>query len=194
MPVLTCIPAMKIAKEKRSTVLASNAVHHRIDSLTSIVALIAIGASHLVRNATYFDPLGGLIVSLMVVHAGYQNTKTSVMELADVGLDEEIKDSVREATEKALATRSENVTIGDIGGIKSGQNLLVEITLGLDPNMSVAVAQEVERDVREIVGGEVLGVKRVKVRFAGDGKAESEFISEELQAKAGKKEEEKKTI
>ena len=34
--------AMKVARERKSSVLASNAVHHRVDSLTGIVTLFAI--------------------------------------------------------------------------------------------------------------------------------------------------------
>lgn len=48
---------MKIAEERKSSVLASNAVHHRIDSATSIVALIAILGSHIADNVSWLDPV-----------------------------------------------------------------------------------------------------------------------------------------
>lgn len=48
---------MKIAKERKSSVLASNAVHHRIDSATSVVALIAILGSHVADNVSWLDPV-----------------------------------------------------------------------------------------------------------------------------------------
>ena len=80
---------MKIARERKSAVLASNAVHHRIDSLTSIVALLTIGGAHVFTEASWLDPVGGLIISVMVIRAGWSNTMTSLLELADTSVDEE---------------------------------------------------------------------------------------------------------
>jgi cation diffusion facilitator family transporter len=85
---------IKIAREKRSSVLASNAYHHRIDSLTSFVALAVITASHFFANAAWLDPVGGLIISGMIVQAGWGNTKNALLELADVGIDGEMVEGV----------------------------------------------------------------------------------------------------
>ena len=85
---------IKIAREKRSSVLASNAYHHRIDSLTSFVALAVITASHFLTNAAWLDPVGGLIISGMIVQAGWGNTKNALLELSDVAMDSEIQQGV----------------------------------------------------------------------------------------------------
>ncbi|KAF8475651.1 cation efflux protein [Kalaharituber pfeilii] len=172
---------MKIAVERKSPVLASNAVHHRIDSLTSIVALLAIGGSHFLRNASWLDPVGGLIVSIMVVNAGYGNTRAALLELADVGLDQEVKDSVKSVLGKAGV---EGVL--DVGGVKSGQNYLVEVTMEVDPGMTVSDTVKYEERIREILGGgegrkKVRGIRRVKVRFVEKGGkgAGNEFLNVE---------------
>lgn len=166
---------MKIAKERKSSVLASNAVHHRIDCLTSIVALVAIGGSHVLDGATWLDPTGGLLVSLMVIRAGWQNTRAAMLELADVGIDEEMKDSVRKATTKAIsmeATSGANASLGNdsvelrnVQGVKAGQNYLIDIELALPGSWTVNETRKVEDAVRERVGSKVRGVRRVKVRF-----------------------------
>lgn len=172
--------AMKIAKERKSSVLSSNAIHHRIDSLTSIVALVAIGGAHFLQNASYLDPVGGLIVSLMVINAGWGNTRAALMELVDVGLDNEIKESVQKASDKALALRQERLSIRAIGGSKSGQNYLVELTVQVPIGTTVHETRVLEEDLRGIVGAEVRGVKRIKVRFVEEGiEAPSEFVFKE---------------
>jgi divalent metal cation (Fe/Co/Zn/Cd) transporter len=158
---------MKVAKERKSSVLASNAVHHRIDSLTSFVALLTIGGSHLFTDASWLDPVGGLVISMMVIRAGWENTKTALLELADTTVDVEIKDSVRNATSKALVEtqNSQTVQIRDVQGLKSGQNYLMEIELAVPGSWPVDRSREIEKRVRERVGSRVRGVKRVKVRF-----------------------------
>ena len=155
--------------------LASNAVHHRIDSFTSIVALLTIGGAHLFMEAPWLDPVGGLIISFMVIKAGWANTRTSLLELADTNVDDEIKKAVRRATTRALlgdplkgisgAAGGEMVDIRGIQGIKSGQNYLIDIELAVPGDWSVQRTRAIEDAVRERAGCKVRGVRRVKVRF-----------------------------
>ncbi|RDW71367.1 hypothetical protein BP6252_07930 [Coleophoma cylindrospora] len=158
---------MKVAKERKSSVLASNAIHHRIDSLTGIVTLFAILGANLMQNAAWLDPVGGLLISLMVIKGGWGNTVSALYELADKGIDDEIKSSVSRAAKKSLATLSEGseVELREIQGVKSGQNYLVDLELAVPSAWTVEDVREVEENVREAVGGSVRGVRRVKVRF-----------------------------
>lgn len=180
---------MKIAKEKKSSVLASNAVHHRIDSLTSIVALMTIGGAHVIADASWLDPVGGLIISAMVIRAGWQNTWTSLLELADVSLDQEVKQSVERAARKALTAsqnsrsaggnRADEVQIKEIQGTKSGQNYLIDIELAVPSSFTLADMQPLEDAVRERCGAKVRGVRKVRVKFTSTTNPtafDSEFI------------------
>lgn len=159
--------AMRIAEERKSSVLASNAIHHRIDSLTSIVALFTIGGTYVFNDASWLDPVGGLLISLMVIKAGWGNTRTSLLELADTTVDDEIKVSSRKAANKALAGLSdcEGVEVRDVQGMKSGQNYLMEVEVAVPGEWSVSRSRGLEGVVREAIGSNVTGVKRLKVRF-----------------------------
>lgn len=163
---------MKIAKERKSSVLASNAVHHRIDSLTSIVALVAIAGSHVFTGTTWLDPVGGLIVSMMVIRAGWGNTGSALLELADVGVDDEIRASVRKAATKALdkanlsaEDTADTALVRDVQGVKAGQNFLIDIELVVPDTWTMEKARRTEDLVRERVGSAVRGVRRVRIRF-----------------------------
>ncbi|OJJ55240.1 hypothetical protein ASPSYDRAFT_99847, partial [Aspergillus sydowii CBS 593.65] len=158
---------MKVANERKSSVLASNAIHHRVDSLTSIVALFTIGGTYLFRDASWLDPVGGLLISLMVIKAGWGNTRTSLLELADTTVDDEIKTAVQKAAAKALSTVNDggSVKIRDVQGMKSGQNYLMDVELAVPGVWSVQRSREIEERVRATVGSSLRGVKRVKVRF-----------------------------
>lgn len=175
---------MKVAKERKSSVLASNAVHHRIDSLTSIVALVAIGGSHFLHNAAWLDPVGGLIVSLMVIRAGWGNTGSALLELADIGVDDEMRNSVRRAATKALAVGDANGTpvdqmeVRDIQGVKAGQNYLMELVIVVPGQWSMQQLQPIEEAVRERVGTKVKGVRRVKIRFIAKEREKVDFSDE----------------
>jgi len=158
---------MKVAKERKSSVLASNAIHHRVDSLTGIVTLFAVLGANLLHEAAWLDPVGGLLISLLVIKAGWGNTMSALYELADKGIDAEVKSSVTKAVNKSLLSLSEGsqVELREVEGVKSGPNYLVDLQLAVPKAWTVEDVREVEQSVREMVGSKVRGVRRVKVRF-----------------------------
>jgi divalent metal cation (Fe/Co/Zn/Cd) transporter len=179
--VLTSFLALKVANERKSAVLASNAYHHRVDSLTAFVALLLITGSNFLNNAQWLDPVGGLVISLMVVQAGWGNTKQALLELADVGVEKEMKDNVQKAATKAIesiTTTSEPVNVRAIQGVKAGQNYLMDIELGVPGTWTVEQTRGVENLIRERIGAKVRGVKKVRVRFVNNTAEEPDFLDE----------------
>lgn len=163
---------MKVARERKSSVLASNAVHHRVDSMTGIVTLFAILGANFIHDASWLDPVGGLFISLLVIRAGWDNTSAALYELADRSIDDEIKKSVRKNAIKALDNdvllpngQQHLAELRDVTGVKSGQNYLVDLELAVPSDWTVENVRTVEDAVRTQVGGSVRGVRRVHVRF-----------------------------
>ena len=181
---------MKIAKERKSSVLASNAVHHRIDSLTSIVALIAIIGSNVLHNVSWLDPVGGLLVSMMVIRAGWGNTGNALLELSDVGVTSEIKQSVWQAATGALTDdffatgriTGSAVEVRDIQGVKAGQVYLMNIELTVPGDWSVQETRIIEDAIRERIGSKVRGVRRLRIRFVAKASETPNFSDEFIKA------------
>ena len=185
---------MKIARERKSSVLASNAVHHRIDSLTSIVALLTIGGAHVISDASWLDPVGGLIIAGMVIRAGWGNTMTSILELGDVTVDDNVKEKFTRSATKALRGDSskgvagvengQKIEIRDVSGIKSGQNYLMDIELAGPASLTLQQIHNIENAVRERAGNKVRGVRRVRVKFVPlsdqTGTLRSDFIDPDI--------------
>ncbi|EAA33576.3 mitochondrial metal transporter 2 [Neurospora crassa OR74A] len=193
---------MKVARERKSSVLASNAVHHRVDSLTGIVTLAAILGANFLHNASWLDPVGGLLISLLVIKAGYSNTVSALYELADRSVDDEVKHSVRKQCLRALQGVSEGheVEVVEITGVKSGQNYLLDIELAV-PNMwTVEDVREVEDAVRTQVGAKVRGARKVRIRFvpkedaAAKIKKFDEFIPGDVSPKTSPEPEEEEVV
>ena len=190
--MLTSLLAIKIAKERKSSVLASNAVHHRIDSLTSIVALTAILGSNIFNNIAWLDPVGGLLVSLMVIRAGWANTGNALLELADVSIDNEVRSSVYKAASKALSTetfvsgalRGNDVEVREIQGTKAGQNYLIELKLGVPESIKLRDTLIIEGVVRQGLESRIRGLRRVKVKFVPKTINSAELPSEFVAANA----------
>lgn len=174
--------ALKVAKERKSSVLESNAVHHRVDSLTSIAALVAIGASNLFPTFHGTDAIGGLLICWLVVRTGWGNTMSALYELADRTMDDEVKLKVQRAASKALliARADREVEVGSVQGVKAGQSYMIEVELRIPRKWSVTELQQVEQAVRERIGAKVRGSRRVRVRFVPmdtESDTMTEFIS-----------------
>ena len=73
------ILALKVAKSEHSNVLLANALHHRSDAFGSLVAVGAIGGAWL--GYPVLDPLGGLLVSGMILKQGAGVGITALKEL-----------------------------------------------------------------------------------------------------------------
>ncbi|KAL1837482.1 hypothetical protein VTJ49DRAFT_3743 [Mycothermus thermophilus] len=192
---------MKVARERKSSVLASNAVHHRVDSLTGIVALVAILGANLVRDATWLDPVGGLFISLLVIRAGAANTLSALYELADKSIDDEVRDAVAKQVGKAMDELSVSsagggvnaleVELRDVMGVKSGQNYLVDIELAVPGDWTVELVRRVEEAARARVGAKVRGVRRLRVRFVPKTADElDEFVPGDLSQRSSPEPEE----
>ncbi|KAI9735302.1 MAG: hypothetical protein M1818_006496 [Claussenomyces sp. TS43310] len=187
---------MKVAKERKSSVLASNAIHHRVDSLTGIVTLFAILGANFIHNAAWLDPVGGFLISLMVIKAGWGNTMSALYELADKSIDDEVKASIRKHAVNSFAELRQGhlVELREVQGVKSGQNYLVDLELAVPKTWTVEETSEVEESVRTTVGSKVRGVRRVKVRFVTVEKAEpslfEEFVSVDVSPRASPEPEE----
>jgi divalent metal cation (Fe/Co/Zn/Cd) transporter len=142
--------------------------------------LLIVGSNFL-NNAQWLDPVGGLVISLMVVQAGWGNTKQALLELADVGVEDEMKDDVRDAAVKALGdftTAAEPINVRAIQGVKAGQNYLMDVELGVPGIWTVEKTRSIEDMVRERIGANVRGVKKVRVRFVANSSSEPDFLDE----------------
>ncbi|KAM3480746.1 hypothetical protein MY5147_001035 [Beauveria neobassiana] len=158
---------MKVARERKSSVLASNAIHHRVDSLTGIVTMAAIVGANAIDNAAWLDPVGGLLISIMVIHAGFDNTKSALYELIDQTIDADVKGAIRKQAQSALVHVSDGheAELRDVSGVKSGQNYLVDLEMAVPAAWNMSDLADVENAVRTEVGARVRGVRRVRIRF-----------------------------
>ncbi|XBW34780.1 hypothetical protein QEN19_000346 [Hanseniaspora menglaensis] len=77
----------KVAAEVKSNVLLANAYHHRVDSLSAMVAMISIFSSFFL-NFAYLDAIGGLIISAILVRSGVSGAWKACGELLDKKIPE----------------------------------------------------------------------------------------------------------
>jgi len=157
-------------------VLLANAWHHRTDALTSVVALVAIAGGQIYP---FLDPVGGCLVSALIVRVGYQSGRSACQEIVDRGLDTAVLTDVKAGAEKGLqqglkelipsdilateCSADGGVVVGSVKGTKSGAYYIVDVEIEAPGNMTVNTFEALKDSVKEGVKHDVKNVKIVRV-------------------------------
>lgn len=126
----------KIAIRTNSNVLMANAWHHRVDSLTSLVALVAISSSYFFGISS-LDAVGGLVVSGLVIKAGGQGMVSSLKELIDQSISHEderyikIETVIKDGLDKLVSNNNSDIPyhIKELTILASGPNTRIHAIL-----------------------------------------------------------------
>lgn len=152
----------RIAKRQMSPALYSEAMHYRVDSLTSLFAMIALLLSNFAPSfSQQFDHLGASFIALFMVVVGINAAKKNIHQLLDRVPSEEYFSRVRKAalaTEGVLGTEK-------IRMLLYGPDAHVDIDIEVDPLMTVEVAHEISQRVRVEIQKEVPETRDVIVHI-----------------------------
>lgn len=155
---------MKIAIEQRSELLKANAYHHRMDSLSSLVATVAIGGVWLM-GWTWLDPVGGLLVALTILNAAWQTARGALVELADAAIDSTTRAKMTDCLREAVKGLSGVERVLGVQGQRSGPNYVIEAAVLVKADFRVATANELQDVISSRMVEAFDGVKLCRVKF-----------------------------
>lgn len=152
----------RVAKKHNSQALEADALHFSSDILSSAVVLLGLlviwFAQYLPESSPWkpalnnADAIAALLVSLIVLHAGYTLARKAVHDLMDGGSEE-----LRESVLRAVA----NVPgVSMVRGVRlrtSGPSAFVDLTLGVPARLTVEgghrVAEQAEACIKALLPG-----------------------------------------
>jgi cation diffusion facilitator family transporter len=139
--------SMNVAGHLESPAVTAIAKDHRKDALTSVATLIGVGGAYL--GATFMDPLAAGLTAFFIFHIGFETFRSAAHDLMDGQPPQELLNAIT-----ALALEVAGVEhVHEIRGRRSGQYVIVDLKLDMDPQMTVkeshAIATEVKRRVFE---------------------------------------------
>ncbi|KAH9894913.1 hypothetical protein C8Q73DRAFT_692188 [Cubamyces lactineus] len=175
----------RVADEERSPVLLANAVHHRSDGFGSAVALVAILGNWWFPHLA-LDPIGGLIVSILIFKQGWSLLVTAFRQLTDAGVSPRTKAALLAALRPLISPSSSLspsssssdsaaagsaqpaaplLDIADLRAMRTGANMFVDVVAHVPAGLSVVEAVEVEDRIKSALVEARRDVKEVRVRF-----------------------------
>jgi cation diffusion facilitator family transporter len=135
----------KVAKKQNSPALRAEAIHYRIDSVSSLFAVVALGfGAYFPKYSHLLDHIGALSIAIFMIGIGVKATLENLNQILDRVPAPEYFKRVHEA-----AMRVEEVLATEKIRIQSyGPDAHVNIDIELDPKLSVEIAHEITQKVR----------------------------------------------
>lgn len=144
---------LKASKRIHSTLLATNAWHHRSDALSSIIVLCGISAQ--ILGVPYMDSIAAVIVAIMISFMGYKLARKALDELIDTSLDNELVSNIQNIIEQndcvkalhSLRTRS----MGGQGYIDAEIRVNPRLTVSEAHHIAFSLEQQIKTEFPQII-------------------------------------------
>jgi cation diffusion facilitator family transporter len=151
---------MRTATAEESPALAADAVHYRVDSLTSVFAAAALLLGGMFPSVSQqFDHLGAVLISIFMIIVGINAARNNMHQLLDRTPSKEYFDKVRQAAMRAagvLGTEKVRMQL-------FGPDAHVDIDVEVDPELTVEAAHTISQRVRVEIQKELPQVQDVIV-------------------------------
>jgi cation diffusion facilitator family transporter len=133
----------RAANRLRSPVVSALAHDHRKDALTSIGTLMGCGAA--VLGWPVFDPVFAGLTGLLIAHIGIELVRNATHDLIDAALPEAQLQAISSVAEAVDGVEH----VHEIRGRRSGQSIIVDLKLDMDPDMTVKRSHEIATIVKQ---------------------------------------------
>ena len=132
---------IRVGRQINSAALIADGYHARTDGLTSLA--VVLGAFGVWMGYTLADPIIGLIITVVILGIVWQSAKAVLTRMLD-GVDLSTIDELRHAAQHAKGVLS----VESVRARWLGHRLYAEMTLAVDPTLSLADARKIAEDVR----------------------------------------------
>lgn len=148
---------MKAARQVHSTLLESNAMHHRSDALSSIVVVIGIASQ--LAGIPHMDAAAAVIVGLMIALMGYKLTRKSLDELIDSSLDMTLVENIQQLIKADNNVKAiHSLRSRSLGGLGH-----VDAELRVEPRLTVSEAHYIAFSLEEKIRSEFPSIVDVSI-------------------------------
>ncbi len=132
-----------------SPAIVANAWHHRSDAFSSIPPLAALGGEliggRFGYNLWYLDPLGTLVVCVMLLQAAWHVMEPTLGTLLDASADRRLCSTIRRTVLETPGVISTHCVRTRVIG---GNAVAVDLHIAVDRNLSVAKGHAIAADVK----------------------------------------------
>jgi len=135
---------MAVGRRTKSSALIANAWHHRTDALSSIPVLIAVTAAAVYPSLAFVDPVGALIVALIILKVSWKILYPAFAELTDIS-------APKKDIEKIKSIALDIYGVEEVHAVRTrrmGAGLFVDLHVLVDGEISVWKGHNISQQVK----------------------------------------------
>ena len=138
--------SVRVGRKTDSPSVVANAWHHRSDALSSIGALLGIGAAYLLGERWRIaDPIAAIVVAALIVKVAVDLCRNAIAELLEKSLPADIEEEIL-----SIISATPNVhKPHNLRTRRIGSNIAIEVHIRVDGSMTVYASHEISRDIEQ---------------------------------------------
>ncbi|RII27356.1 MAG: cation transporter [Geobacter sp.] len=136
-----CRYSIRVGGSLGSPAVIAIAKDHRKDAVTSVATLVGVGGAYL--GIPIMDPLAAGLTSFFIFHIGFETFFSAAHDLMDGQPPAELIADMRALAEGVPGVEH----VHEIRGRRSGQYLIVDLKLDMDPEMTVKRSHDIATEV-----------------------------------------------
>lgn len=137
--------SVKVGSSLESPAVLAIAKDHHKDALTSIATLIGVAGAFF--GIYIMDPLAAGLTAFFIFHIGYETFKAAAHDLLDGQPPQELLVAITGLAEGVAGVEH----VHEIRGRRSGQYLIVDLKLDMDPEMTVKQSHDIATEVKKLI-------------------------------------------
>jgi cation diffusion facilitator family transporter len=149
----------RIGRETSNAAVMALAYDHRNDLFSSLAVTLGIILGRM--GYLWVDPLAGAIVALVVLRTGIEIIRDSSYELMDTVPAETLASRITYLVQEVPGVKQ----IEEIHAHRFGPYLVVNVTIGIDGNISVAKGDAIASQVEKVLYQDIELLRRVYVHY-----------------------------
>lgn len=150
---------MAVARKIHSRLLEANAWHHRSDAVSSLIVLVGIAGA--MAGIPALDAVAAFIVALMIAHISWALMSSSIRELVDTAVDEEVQQQIT-----TLVSRTDGViSLHMLRTRMMGGKILVDAHIQVHPRLSVSEGHQIAETVEYLLKNRIEQMQDVTIHI-----------------------------
>lgn len=137
---------MRVGRKLDSPSVIANAWHHRSDALSSVGALLGIGAAYFLGEKWRIaDPIAAIVVAALIIKVAYDLCRTALAELLEKSLSRDVEDEIL----SIIATTPNVYKPHNLRTRRIGSNIAIEVHIRVDGAMTVFESHEISKVIEQ---------------------------------------------
>lgn len=151
--------SVKTGSHLQSPALLAVAKDHRKDAVTSVATLIGVTGAYF--GLAVMDPLAAGLTAFFIFHIGWETFRSAAHELMDGQPDNGLLETITAMAEGVPGVEH----VHEIRGRRSGQYLIIDLKLDMDPEMTVRESHTIATEVKKLIFAKFANVGDVMIHI-----------------------------